>query len=793
MSNRVGKDEIQKANDTHIIDYIKSKGENLKEEGKYHRLAEHDSLIINNNGKWFWNSRNVGNFGSISFAREFYGLSFQDAVRDIKGQEISNEANYGKVEDDRPFEYPYQYEKNTQDNAIRYLQKERGISEGTITTLIQSGIIAEDQKNNVVFKWKDRETGEITGAERLGTEPMEDGNHFKQIVANSKYDGGFEFQVGKPNKIAFFESPVDALSYYEMYKPTNTRFKAMSGLKDRSAARGIKDLAKELQQDNKEIEKVIIAVDNDEAGNNFANKWVNMFNISERHTPYENDWNDDLKMAITQSDYQKRPNESGNKKYTRKKSPEKRKQEIESLADKFAEQVDNHFTSEEKLREHLQFMSKFHKYSTRNMTLIDQQFKGARAVGSFNFWKDQGASVKKGEKGIKILAPAPVNYYNKEGEWKQTKYASKEDKQKIKNGDYETKKKTFFKVGHVFEYTQTDAREKGLETSDIFQQYHRDGTIENDKAIMSGLEKVADNLEVEILDKPLTELGTAKGVSYPPIQSVALNPRNSDYENVGVLIHELAHAKLHTTETRDNYTKAEKEFQAEMTAFVVADHYDIDTQDFSLSYLKAWTKDADMEDKEKLLNDVKETANEFITVIDEELEQYQSMEFEQKVESENQQVENNPSIENDKVSAKSNTMNMENSSFETQLDSLKYENETLKENINLKDEKMSSLNTEYKNLSLQKNELAEEMNNYSESNKELNQKVKTLTANNHQLYTQLEEMKSFIKNNHVVLDEFTKEYSNENEQGQEQEQEENEEQQEEPYNEKKTVTNERTL
>lgn len=792
MSNRVSKDEIQNANDTHIIDYIQSKGENLKKEGKYHRLAEHDSLIINNNGKWFWNSRNVGNFGAISFAREFYGLSFQDAVRDINGQEITNEANYDNVEDDRPFEYPHQYEKDTQDNAIRYLQKERGISEGTITTLIQSGIIAEDQKNNVVFKWKDRETGDITGAERLGTEPMEDGSYFKQIVTNSKYDGGFEFQVGKPNKIAFFESPIDALSYYEMYKPTNTRFKAMSGLKDRSLARGIKDLAKELQQENKEIEKVIIAVDNDEAGDNFANKWVNMFNISERHTPHENDWNDDLKVALTQADYQKPSNERGKKKMPRKKTPEKRKKEIADLTDKFAEQVDNYFTSEDKLREHLQFMSKFHKYSTRNMTLIDKQFMGARAVGSFKFWKEQGASVKKGEKGIKILAPTPVNYYNKEGEWKQAKYASKEDKQKIKNGEYETKQKTFFKVGHVFEYTQTDAREKGIETSDIFQQYHRDGTIENDKAIMSGLEKVADKLDVEILNEPLTELGTAKGVSYPTIQSVALNPRNSDYENVGVLIHELAHAKLHTTETRNNYTKAEKEFQAEMTAFVVADHYDIDTKDFSLSYLKSWTKDADLEDKEKLLSDVKDTANEFTTIIDQELEQYKNMEIAQNKKAENQLKRESSTIEGDKTSI-NNTKGTETSYSETKLDNLKYENQALKENINLKDEKMKSINAEYESLSLQKDKLAEEVNNYSENNKTLNEKVNTLTANNHQLYNQLEEMKSFIKNNPVVLDEFSKEYSKENEQEQDQEQEDNEKQQETPSHEKKTVINDRDL
>src|SRR5699024_8159520 len=263
----------------------------------------------------------------------------------------------------------------------------------------------------------------------------------------------------------------------------------------------------------------------------------------------------------------------------------------------------------------------FHKYSPRNMALIDKQFKGARAVDSFKSWKDKGVSVKKGEKGIKILVPAPVELFERNGEMIQKKYANAKEKQAIKQGAVETKKILHYKIGHVFEYTQTNAREKGLEVSDLFKQFHRDGTIENKKAMMNGLEKVAHHLDVEIMDTPLTELGTAKGVSYPSLKAVALNERNTDYENVGVLIHELAHAKLHTTETRNNFTQNEREFQAEMTSYVVASHYGIDTEEFSLSYLHGWTKNADMQDKEQLLKDVKNTASEFIGIIDESLEQ----------------------------------------------------------------------------------------------------------------------------------------------------------------------------
>ena len=414
----------------------------------------------------------------------------------------------------------------------------------------------------------------------------------------------------------------------------------------------------------------------------------------------------------------------------KKKSFKERKKEIDDLTDRFSEKIDEYFTSESKLKEHLNFMSQFHKYSARNQALIDEQFMGARAVGGFNFWKDKGVSVKKGEKGIKILAPAPVNYYKKDGEWKPAKYANKEDKQKIKNGDYETRKQMFFKVGHVFEYTQTNARELGMETSDIFKSYHRDGTVENDKAIMNALEKVADHLDVEIMDLPLTELGTAKGVSYPTLQSVALNPRNTEYENISVLIHELAHAKMHTEETRDNFTKNEREFQAEMTAYVVANNYNIDTEDFSLSYLKSWTKDAKLNDKEQLLSGVKETAHEFINIMD------QSLEKEFTKESQHESYE-----KQEKVSNHTNDHHL-NKELRTQLN-------TMKEFV--------------KNNPTALNEFSKEFSDKTETM----QQSSNLKENNQALKSQLNTMKGFVKNNPKVLNEFQKEFNQENEQKQE--------------------------
>lgn len=297
MGDRVSKDEVQKANDIHILDYLQSRGEPLEKQGKYYRHTEHDSLVINENGKWFWNSKSTGGFGSISFAREFYELSFQDAVRSVNNENISKEQSEERfkteTESKKEFSYPKQYENETQTNIKSYLVNERGLNENTINKLIEDDLIAEDKLKNAVFKWKNNE-GEIVGADRQGTQQMANGNYFKQIVADSKEDGGFEFDVGEPNKLAIFESPIDAISYYDLHEPENIRLKSMSGLKDRTASTSIKELFKENNDKGYAFEKVIIGVDNDEAGNKFADKWENMIGISERHSPISKDWNMDL-------------------------------------------------------------------------------------------------------------------------------------------------------------------------------------------------------------------------------------------------------------------------------------------------------------------------------------------------------------------------------------------------------------------------------------------------------------------------------------------------------------------
>lgn len=314
------------------------------------------------------------------------------------------------------------------------------------------------------------------------------------------------------------------------------------------------------------------------------------------------------------------------------KTNEERKAELEALTEQMGKQIDSYFESPEKIREHLQFLGKFHQYSMRNAVLIESQFPGAVAVGSYPFWEKQGAQVQKGERGIKVFVPNPVTYALYKDEWVPLSKAPKPIKDGVKQGRIPSRKMMYFKIGHVFEYTQTDAREKGIEVSDIFKRYHRDGGLENEQDILDALTTLADSRDVTLLEEPLDEIGTAKGCYYPELHAIALNLRNTSIEDITVLIHELAHAELHNQERnfeRDQpLTAPEKEFQAEMVAYVVSHQLGFLTDDFSLSYLAGWTKDKELLDKEQLLQEVHQTSATFIDHIESHLEKMHILEQE---------------------------------------------------------------------------------------------------------------------------------------------------------------------
>ncbi|MGE7635408.1 LPD25 domain-containing protein [Bacillus paramycoides] len=321
------------------------------------------------------------------------------------------------------------------------------------------------------------------------------------------------------------------------------------------------------------------------------------------------------------------------KKKYQTKSPEEKKEAVQALTKKMEKSIEGYFRTPGDLKDYLSFMAKFYQYSPSNISLIQSQFEGARAVGSFSFWKEKGFAVKKGEKGIQILVPnrTIAKFKDKEGTWKTVTKANEEEKKQIESKSVEVKPgRLYFAVGHVFDVSQTNAKAEDLPR--IFPNRWLEGSVKDYKSLYRGMEAVAEKNGVKIIE-PKAELGVAKGVSYTLTKEVALNPRNSELQNVKTLLHELAHARLHTAETHMNYTAPEKEFQAEMTAYAVSSYFGIDTSEYSLGYLASWTQGKEMKDKTKLLKEVHETSIEFIETIEGTLEKEKQNFNEKEVES----------------------------------------------------------------------------------------------------------------------------------------------------------------
>ncbi|GEK59419.1 hypothetical protein CHL76_12065 [Marinococcus halophilus] len=310
MANRrVNSEEIEQAKTVGIMDYLDANGLEVKQQGNgqppYYNLVENDSLVIQGE-KYYWNSRQEGGYGAIHFAMTYHDLSFPDAVRRINEHEYALDRQPVQQVEKEPFSYPSHYEVADTSNVRDYLVNDRKVDERVVDWCLNKDLIVQDRKDNCVMKWKDRE-GETIGADRQGTQPMEDGKHFKGVVKSSAEDGGFAINVGKNiDKIALFESPIDALSYWSEKKGDvqNTRLQSMSGLKIQAVKRGLQDL----QADGHKVTQVISAVDNDAAGEHFHDKlndYINPDAIVDHRPTNTKDWNEEREHGLQQD--QKRP------------------------------------------------------------------------------------------------------------------------------------------------------------------------------------------------------------------------------------------------------------------------------------------------------------------------------------------------------------------------------------------------------------------------------------------------------------------------------------------------------
>ena len=323
----VSTEEKERANNVNILDYLISIGEPLKSEGNnFYRHEDHDSLVVNSRKNYFsWNSRNVSG-NAVTYLMNVYNISFQHAVKKINDDLGDKDLSTFTVpEPTYPSKFNYDVkEVNSIENVFKYLVHDRKIDSDLVQAFIRADLIKEDSYKNVVFKWK--ENGELVGANLQGTREIPEGKrlnadrpYFKKVLPTTKEstNSGFSITRGYPDKLYFFEAPIDLLSYLSLNrtKLTNCRLLSMDGLKQQTFFQTIKNTLKELKANCRDIESITLCVDNDNAGQEFIEK-LQKYELNrkdDRSISIESDipdlpkgqkkwdWNNELKLRVDSS------------------------------------------------------------------------------------------------------------------------------------------------------------------------------------------------------------------------------------------------------------------------------------------------------------------------------------------------------------------------------------------------------------------------------------------------------------------------------------------------------------
>lgn len=319
----------------------------------------------------------------------------------------------------------------------------------------------------------------------------------------------------------------------------------------------------------------------------------------------------------------------------------------EELSAQAIKAIRSYAANPEDLKEYLDFMSHFTKYSPRNTALIHEQWRGANAVATYKHWealgkrmgigpddvlggtnveytndrtgktrtiKNEGLSVRAGQKGhIKLFKPMmdemiPVldetgqQLKNDKGypKYKPKKKATAAEEEAIKQGRLEVKSfpkrdlktgKALYKTFTVFELSQTNLKPEKYPNIIPNRHYDFDTDKVKTQEVLLGLKDYADCLGVSI--EKVDMMSNVKGQFNKEDQSIQLNDQNTKGEMVGTLIHELAHATLHNPKFKDCYKeevpKDIKELEAEMTSYVTAKHFGLDTSEKAIPYMANWT------------------------------------------------------------------------------------------------------------------------------------------------------------------------------------------------------------
>ena len=294
------------------------------------------------------------------------------------------------------------------------------------------------------------------------------------------------------------------------------------------------------------------------------------------------------------------------------------KQKVKEITDKLEAGLKELFESE-KYKSYLSTMSKFHNYSFNNTLLIAMEKPEATLVAGYQAWqKNFERHVNKGEKAIRILAPAP--------------YKIKEERDKLdpvtgemmfdENGmpQKEETEVTIpaFRAVSVFDVSQTDGKPiPELEVNELLS------TVEGYEDFVQALMNISP-VPIAFEDIP----GDSKGYFSTAEKRIAVQENMSESQTLKTMVHEVAHSMLHDKEVNQSMDipvkdRNTKEVEAESVAFTVCQHFGIDTSDYSFGYIAGWSSGRNMKELKSSLDTIRKTASELITGIEGAMQELQ--------------------------------------------------------------------------------------------------------------------------------------------------------------------------
>ncbi|NLR27672.1 PBECR4 domain-containing protein [Streptococcus mutans] len=333
------------------------------------------------------------------------------------------------------------------------------------------------------------------------------------------------------------------------------------------------------------------------------------------------------------------------------------------VSERAFQKIREYTQSPEDLMEYMEFMSKFPQLSPRNVALIQDQWRGANAVATYDQWKSmgealgikpedviqtkatytnkrtgetkevvhQGLSVKTGEKSqITLFRPLMVRMIpvvdengnhikNDKGnpKYKKLSEATPQEKALVKDGKLPVRQfqerdprtgQPRFTTYKVFELSQTTLKPESYPKAMPNRHYNFNTDKVKTKEVIEGLCDYAESIGVSIMKDEAHVLGNAKGAFFPKEQLILINPDNTSGEKIATTIHELSHATLHNPNLADQYKelpKVQKELEAEMTSHLLAKHFGLDTSEKAIDYMAKWTNNLQGLDDKQLTDSLK--------------------------------------------------------------------------------------------------------------------------------------------------------------------------------------------